>query len=282
MLCWVKVHIFDQRMAYSQMLRELFPEINLQAEDLLLLETFQIKYLPDRVAPREFATLLREYPVLHRFLVNKYPPIDVFLNGFMEKYKPVVDKRLIREHCQEALWEIGDLIIYNKHPELFDQNTGIHWDITEITTISKLDGKTVADVGAGSGRIAFLVAPFAQTVFAVEPLGSFRSFMKKKALKQGVKNLFVMDGTLDFLPLPEDSLDVLVTSNAIGWNLEKELHEIERVVKPGGSVIHLLHSDPRQEHPYHETLISAPWDYQCIREMIDQRMKIKYHKTLPV
>ena len=196
MLCWVKVHIFDQRMAYSQMLRELFPEINLQAEDLLLLETFQIKYLPDRVAPREFATLLREYPVLHRFLVNKYPPIDVFLNGFMEKYKPVVDKRLIREHCQEALWEIGDLIIYNKHPELFDQNTGIYWDITEITTISKLDGKTVADVGAGSGRIAFLVAPFAQTVFAVEPLGSFRSFMKKKALKQGVKNLFVIDGTL--------------------------------------------------------------------------------------
>ena len=269
-------------MAYSQMLRDLFPEISLQAEDLLLLEAFQIKYLPDRVAPREFATLLREYPVLQRFLVNKYPPIDAFLNSFLEKYKPVVDKHLIEKHCQEALWEIADLIIYNKHPELFDQNTRIHWDITEITTIIPLDGKTVADVGAGSGRIAFLVAPFAQTVFAVEPLGSFRSFMKRKALKQGVKNLFVMDGTLDFLPLPEDSLDVLVTSNAIGWNLEKELHEIERVVKPGGSVIHLLHSDPRQEHPHHETLISAPWDYQCVRKMIDQRMKIKYHKTLPV
>jgi len=39
----------------------------------------------------------------------------------------------------------------------------------------------VADVGAGSGRIAFMVAPFAQTVFAVEPLGSFRSFMKENA-----------------------------------------------------------------------------------------------------
>lgn len=269
-------------MAYSQKLRELFPGIGLQAEDLLLLETFQIKYLPDRVAPKEFATLMREYPVLHSFLVNKYPPIAAFLTTLLDTYKPVVDKQQIREYCQEALWEIGDLIIYNKHPGLLDQNAPIRWDIGEITSMTSLEGKTVADVGAGAGRIAFMVAPFAHTVFAVEPLGSFRSFIKEKALKQGVKNLFVMDGTLDSLPLPGDSLNVLITSNAIGWNLEKELHEIERVVKPGGSVIHLLHSDPQQGHPYHETLTSASWDYQCDRKMTDRRMKIKYHKILPL
>jgi ubiquinone/menaquinone biosynthesis C-methylase UbiE len=268
-------------MAYSQMLRELFPGMGLEAEDLLLLETFQIKYLPDRVAPEEFATLLHTYPVLFKFLVNKYPPMAAFLTRLLDTYKPV-PKHQIREHCQEALWEIGDLIIYNKHPELYDQNTRIHWDIGEISSMTSLEGKTVADVGAGSGRIAFLVAPVAQTVFAVEPLGSFRTYMKEKALKQGVKNLFVMDGTLDSMPLPGDSLDVLITSNAIGWNLDKELPEIERAVKPGGSVIHLLHSDPQQEHPHHDTLTSAPWDYQCVRKMTDQRMKIKYHKTMPL
>jgi len=267
-------------MAYSQKLRELFPEIGLHAEDLLLLEAFQIKYLPDRVAPKEFTTLLRTYPVLQRFLVNKYPPIAAFLTRLFDTYKPV-PKQQIEEQCQEALWEIGDLIIYNKHPGLLDQNAPISWDITEITSGTSLEGKTVADVGAGSGRISFMVAPFAQTVFAVEPLGSFRSFMKGKALKQGVKNLFVMDGTLDSIPLPGDSLDMLITSNAIGWNLEKELFEIERVVKPGGSVIHLLYSDPQQEHLYHQTLTSAPWNYECNRKMTDHRMKTKYHKSLP-
>ena len=36
-------------MAYSQKLKGLFPEISLNWEDLLLLETFQIKYLPEHL-----------------------------------------------------------------------------------------------------------------------------------------------------------------------------------------------------------------------------------------
>lgn len=164
-------------MPYSQILRELFPDINLHPEDILLLEAFQICYLPDRVVSMKFATLLHEYPVVQRFLVNKYPPIDSFITRLLKGNKPVSESHQIKDHCQETLWEIADLIIYNKHPELFDQKTRIHWDISEITSITSLDGKTVADIGAGSGRTAFMLAPFAPTVFAVEPTVSFRSFI---------------------------------------------------------------------------------------------------------
>jgi ubiquinone/menaquinone biosynthesis C-methylase UbiE len=268
-------------MAYSKMLRELFPDITLHAEDLLLLEAFQIKYLPDRVAAEEFTILLREYPVVHRFMVNKYPPIASFFTRLLEENKRTADTHHIEEQCQEALWEIADLIIYNKHTELYDRNTSIHWDISEISSITSLEGKTVADVGAGSGRIAFLVAPHVQTVFAVEPLSSFRSFMKEKAADQEVHNLFVMDGTLDSIPLPDGSLDVLVTSNAIGWNLNEELKEIERVVKPGGYAIHLLHSDQEHEDPLRETILSAPWTYQYIQDSAKKTMKIRYYKEMP-
>jgi ubiquinone/menaquinone biosynthesis C-methylase UbiE len=104
--------------------------------------------------------------------------------------------------------------------------------------------------------------------------------MKEKALKQKMNNLFVMDGILDSIPLPDDFLDVLITSNAMGWNLSEELKEIERVVKPGGSAIHLLHIDIQQENPYHEILTSAPWNYQCVQDMTEQRMKSRYYKTL--
>jgi SAM-dependent methyltransferase len=269
-------------MAYSQKLRELFPDLSLQAEDLLLLETFQISYLPGRVAKKEFAALLQNYPVVYRFLVSKHPSIESFLSELMEENAPMDNPDQLEEYCQEALWEIADLIIYNKHPVLFDSLSRIQWEVKEITAIAPLNGKVVADVGAGTGRIAFLVAPHAQTVFAVEPIASLRAFMKEKALKKGIKNLYVIDGTLDSIALPADSLDVLITSNAIGWKLDQELKEIERVVKPGGSVIHLLHTEAQQENPYHQVLKSAPWFYKDIQKLSGSTLKIIYHKTLDI
>ena len=263
-------------MTYSHKLRGLFPEISLSWEDLLLLETFQIKYLPDRVAVKEFATLLHTYPVLQRFLVSKYPPISSFLTGIMEKNNPANDGVEVEEQCQEALWEIADLIIYNKSPERFDTNAPIKWKLDEISSICSLEGKVVADVGAGSGRIAFMVAPLALTVFAVEPVTSLRSFMKEKAAEKGVENLYIMDGTLDSIPLPDQSLDVLITSNAIGWNLSEELIEIKRVVKSGGHAIHLFQAQEKVDNPFHEILTSPPWNYTCLQEKDENRMKLKY------
>lgn len=263
-------------MTYSQKLRELFPEITLDWEDLLLLESFQIKYLPGRVPEEEFSAILRIYPVVHRFLVSKYPPISSFLTGILETNKPVVDSEIIYDQCQEALWEIGDLIIYNKHPEQFDVHAPIHWEIGEINSISPLKGKVVADVGAGSGRIAFLVAPEVKTIYAIEPLSSFRTYMKGKAADQGVKNLHVMDGTLDSIPLPYHSLDTLITSNAMGWNLLEELREIKRVLKPGGHAIHLFQAEDKVENSFHNTLTSSPWNYSCFKEEKDNRIKLRY------
>ncbi len=268
-------------MAYSQKLRGLFPEISLQWEDLLLLESFQIKYLPERVAVKEFATLIREYPVVYRFLISKFPPIASFLARLLEENKEIQDPQVIEEHCQEALWEIADLIIYNKSPERFDAQAPIKWELGEISTITSLEGKVVADVGAGSGRIAFLVAPKVQTVYAVEPLASFRSYMKEKAAKNSVENLFIMDGTLDSIPLTDHSLDVLITSNAIGWNLNEELKEIERVIKPGGHAIHLLQSTEQIAYPFHETLTSSPWNYSCLQNEGGEKMKLRYFKLVP-
>lgn len=267
-------------MAYSQKLRKLFPDISLCWEDLLLLEAFQVKYLPDRVSQAEFAVLIHEYPVLYRFLIQKYPPIASFLSGLLKDQSKMEDPRKVEEHCEEALWEIADLIIYNKHPDVFDAQAPLRWELEEINSVAPLKGKTIADVGAGSGRIAFLLAPLAGSVYAIEPLNSFRSFMKEKALSQKVSNLFVMDGTLDSIPLPENSLDILITSNAMGWNLEEELAEIERVVKPGGSAIHLLQADKERENPLHDVLVSPTWNYDCLDKEEGSKLKLRYHKLI--
>jgi len=267
-------------MSYSQLLKKRFPEIALQWEDLFLLESFQIGYLPDRVPEKEFSILLHAYPEVHSFLVSKHPPITSFLEKILQENRADEDSDQVEQQCQEALWEIGDLIIYNKYPEQFDEHAPIKWEIDEIKIITPLEGKVVADVGAGTGRIAFLVAPWVHTIYAVEPLSRFRAYMKAKATETGVPNMFIMDGMLNSIPLPDNSLDILITSNALGWNLDEELTEIERVVRPNGHAIHLLQSDVQKEVSFHEILISSPWEYTCLEDEKKNGMKFRYFKKI--
>ena len=88
-----------------------------------------------------------------------------------------------------------------------------------------------------------------------------------------------MDGLLHEIPLPRDSVDVLITANAIGWSLDEELEEIERVVKPDGYAIHLMISPTKSEFdPMHQTLTSSKWNYQFKDVGSNGGTKIKYWK----
>ena len=268
-------------MKYSKMLKESFPEISLVAEDLLVLESFQIKYLPDRVPHKEFATLMRKYPFVKHFLISKNPSISNFIDSVLEEHCEITDENLINEYCEELLWEIADLIVYNKFPEIYDEKVNFNWDIDEIIAKEELEGKTVADVGAGSGMLAFLVAKYAETVYAIEPISGFRSFIRQKAAKIDCKNVYVVDGFLDSIPFPDNSFDVLFTSNAVGWNIEKELQEIERVVKPNGQAIHIMRVNENvNENPVHEILLSKKWNYTFRKIEGSNKMKLKYIKTI--
>jgi hypothetical protein len=51
-------------------------------------------------------------------------------------------------------------------------------------------------------------------------------------------------------------------ANAIGWNLEAELREIERILKPIGCAIHLFKADTEVDATLHDVLVSSEWNYQ--------------------
>lgn len=268
-------------MGYSEKLKKLFDGITLHAEDLLFLESFQIKYLPDRVPQKEFSILLRAYPVIQRFLISKQPQIENFINAILKENKPIIDKTVISESCDELVWEIADQIVYNKYPEIYDQKVSFRWDINEIIDNHLLEGKVVADVGAGSGMLAFLLSKYAKMVYAIEPNTSFRNFIRDKAIKEDCRKIFSIDGFLDSIPLPDNSIDILMTSNAIGWNLEQELQEIERVVRSNGQVIHLMRAiGNEEEKPFHEKLISSDWKYECFNYQDSTGIKLKYIKNM--
>jgi SAM-dependent methyltransferase len=266
-------------MAYEKRLRKIFHGTNLTLEDLYLLETFQINYLPDRLPEKEFAAILFSHPSIKSFLIKKHPQIAEFINTIQKKHGPASDKNTIDEYIDRVIWEIADLLIYNKDPGLYDDKASLTLNYRDITSVTSPKEKTVIDVGAGTGKVAFRIVYDAKTVFAVEPCSSLRTYMRKKATEKKITNLFIIDGYLHEIPLPKDFADILITSNAIGWNLEDEIKEIERVVKTGGHVIHLT-SSPDTDDPLKQKLTKPELLYNFSEYLCNGITIRKYWKQI--
>ena len=258
----------------------MFAGISLGAEDLLLLEPFQVAYLPQRVPPEDLAALMRAHPFVKDFLAARNPAVRGFIQSVLSAHGEIADADTIRKRCDDLLWEIADLIVYNKCPEIYDEKVDFNWDIGEIIEPGLLAGKVVADVGAGSGRLAFLLADYAQTVYAIEPITAFRGFMRAKAKREKRANIFVVDGFLDAIPFPDDFLDFLFTSNAVGWNIRAELGEVKRVVKPGGEAIHIMRVQDMGDNPVHEELTGGNAGYRFRKNRDGSGMKLTYRKKI--
>jgi SAM-dependent methyltransferase len=267
--------------SYKDHLRKIFPGVQLEAEDLMLLESHQIASLPDRLPEQGFATLLHGHPCTERYLKIEYPIIEPFIHTILNEYSPEPDEDKATRICQDILWEVAEMIIYNKSPETYDTYSNLDWDISEITDPGSLRGKTIIDAGAGSGGLAFMFAGFAGVVYAVEPVASLRRFIKEKTMWDKISNIHVQDGFLDSIPLPDHSVDMLLTSNAMGWRLEKEMEEIERVVRKRGEVFHLIY-DPfgMPGHPFYDALCSSQWNYHRTDFPLESGAKYKYSKTI--
>lgn len=87
-------------------------------------------------------------------------------------------------------------------------------------------GKTVVDLGAGTGKLTRLLVPSGARVVAVEPLAEMR------ALIEGAE---AVDGTAEEIPLPDGSADVVTVAQAFHWfDHERALPEIARVLTADG------------------------------------------------
>ena len=183
-----------------------------------------------------------------------------------------------------VIWTIADLVVYNKCPDAYDALPFHSWNFAEVVQIAPLTGKVVVDVGSGTGRVALEAALTAETVFAVEPVARLRKFIREKAARNGQRNVHVIDGVGHDIPLPDDLADVVITSHALGWNLEFELAEFERIAASNGSIVHCpgTAENPGNagETMQHNRLISEEWEYEFARYREADGWKRKYWKHL--
>jgi SAM-dependent methyltransferase len=239
-------------MGYASHLRSMFPDLELEVSDILLLEPHQLAALTRRIEPQAIADAIATDPHVADHLISRYPPIACHLEKLPSGSAARGDAA-----TQDFLWEIADWFVYVKAPEMYDAHPIHDWDFTAVTDRVDLAGSTVIDAGAGTGKISFEAAAEARLIYALEPCERLRRYIDDKAAALGIANVETLAGTLDAMPLPDDAADALLTCRAVGWNLGQELVEIARVVRPGGVAIHLCMPDPPGENqPLHDGLVA--------------------------
>lgn len=91
-------------------------------------------------------------------------------------------------------------------------------------------GRTVLDVGAGTGKLTRALLATGATVLAVEPLPAMR-----EVLERVVPEASALAGTAEALPLAAESVDAITAAAAFHWfEASAALAEFHRVLGPGG------------------------------------------------
>lgn len=119
----------------------------------------------------------------------------------------------------------------------------IRW-IAECTGLG--EGRVVADLGAGTGKLTRLLVPTGARVIAIEPIEAMR-----EVLIETVPGVEVLDGVAESLPLADASVDVVTVAQAFHWfDHAVAIPELHRVLLPGGHLVLIWNSrdmeDPLQ------------------------------------
>ena len=252
---------------------------NISFNTLLLLEREQLAWLPGWLPETELAAALKANLAVEWFLRHKNPKLDTWVSSVMENAEPGASPIEVRTAEEVILRSINDLVCYAVAPELYDSQPFLEWDSQELSGLTDFQGKLVADVGAGTGRLTFIAArEGARAVFAVEPVGNLRIFLKEKARKLRLSNVFPVSGLITDLPYPDNFLDIVIGGHVFGDHPEAEHAEMVRVTRPGGTVI-LCPGGNDTDGKWHPFLIDQGFDWSRFEEPGDG-IKRKYWKTV--
>jgi arsenite methyltransferase len=108
------------------------------------------------------------------------------------------------------------------------------------TALAKLNlGEVVLDLGSGGGIDVLLsakrVGPTGKT-YGLDMTDEMLRLANENKRKAGVDNVEFLEGEIEHIPLPDNSVDVIISNCVINLSADKDrvLREAFRVLKPGG------------------------------------------------
>ena len=131
-----------------------------------------------------------------------------------------------------------------------------------LQEITPLENRIVLDLGAGTGRLACLLAPLVAHVHAFDIAPDMLRVCSKKLTESGLTNWEVNIADHRQLPVEDHSTDLIVSGWSVSylavWNpdswraeLDKALEEMKRVLKPGSFIVLFESLGTGYESPIH-------------------------------
>jgi arsenite methyltransferase len=110
------------------------------------------------------------------------------------------------------------------------------------TAVAELnEGEVVLDLGSGGGIDVILsarrVGPTG-LAYGLDMTDEMLALARRNAEQAGARNAIFLKGVIEAVPLPADSVDVVISNCVVNLSVDKPavLTEIARVLKPGGRV----------------------------------------------
>jgi arsenite methyltransferase len=103
------------------------------------------------------------------------------------------------------------------------------------------EGDTVLDLGSGGGIDVLLsarrVGP-SGTVYGLDMTDEMLALAQRNAREAGVSNVHFLKGLIEQIPLPAESVDVVISNCVVNLSTDKPavLGEVARVLRPGGRI----------------------------------------------
>jgi len=108
------------------------------------------------------------------------------------------------------------------------------------TALAQLNpGETVLDLGSGGGIDVLLSAKRVGSTgkaYGLDMTGEMLELARQNQAKSGIENVEFLQGEIEKIPLPDESVDVIISNCVINLSADKDkvLREAFRVLKPGG------------------------------------------------
>lgn len=124
--------------------------------------------------------------------------------------------------------------------------TDIGWRRRALARADIRSGMTVLDVGAGTGDLSFAAASHDAHVVAVDLSAGMLAVLARRATAAQRERIQPMVGNAEHLPLPDASVDRIITGFAVRnvGDLGTVLAEFRRALRPGGRAVVLELSHP--------------------------------------
>ncbi|NSW50995.1 MAG: methyltransferase domain-containing protein [Anaerolineae bacterium] len=246
---------------------------------MLLLERVQLSWLPGWLKEAELAIALHANPAVRWFFEHKCPEINDWVADLCSRIPPVDDAAVVRCAEEAVMRSVNDLLTYAVAPENYAAQEFLSYDDRELLELADFTGKIVLDIGAGTGRLTFIAAQArARAVYAVEPVGNLRHYLRQQAQLRQLPAVYAVDGTITHIPFHDQFADIVLGGHVFGDEMDAELAECQRVVKPGGQII-FCPGSARAEGKQHEYLLGHGFQYADFIEPPADHVR-KYWKTI--